>query len=152
LDKAQIQHKRAWFRQALKREGVGEEESHVACQQVEEALLNMIKDERGQWLLSREHQQQKNEYTLSGIYQDKVVNIKIDRTFVDQDGTRWIIDYKTSRHEGKDVDAFLDQQQERYREQLEKYGALMKLHGNEAVKLGLYFPLLQGWREWEYVQ
>jgi ATP-dependent exoDNAse (exonuclease V) beta subunit len=149
-DKAQIQNKRAWFRQALKREGVGEEESHVACQQVEEALMNMIKDERGQWLLSREYQQQKNEYTLSGVYQDKVISIKIDRTFVDKDGTRWIIDYKTSRHEGKDVDAFLDQQQERYREQLEKYGALMKLHGNEPIKLGLYFPLLQGWREWEY--
>ena len=38
---------------------------------------------------------------------------------------------------------------ERYREQLEKYGALMSLNGKEAVKLGLYFPLLQGWREWE---
>ena len=47
------------------------------------------------------------------------------------------------------VDTFLDQQQERYREQLEKYGALMKLHGDEPIKLGLYFPLLQGWREWE---
>ena len=31
---------------------------------------------------------------------------------VDQDGTRWIIDYKTSRHEEEDVDAFLDQQQD----------------------------------------
>ena len=79
-----------------------------------------------------------------------MISIKIDRTFVDQDGIRWIIDYKTSRHEEEDVDAFLDQQQERYREQLEKYGALMKLHGGEPVKLGLYFPLLQGWREWEY--
>ena len=40
--------------------------------------------------------------------------------------------------------------EERYREQLEKYGALMKLQANEPIKLGLYFPLLQGWREWEY--
>jgi len=151
-DKTQIQHKRPWFRQSLTREGVGEEESHVACQQVEEALLNMIKDERGQWLLSKEHQQQKNEYTLSGIYQDKVISIKIDRTFVDEDGTRWIIDYKTSRHEGEDVDAFLDQQQERYKEQLEKYGALVKDYGEQPIKLGLYFPLLQGWRDWEYDQ
>jgi len=48
------------------------------------------------------------------------------------------------------VDTFLDQQQERHREQLEKYGVLMGLYGNEPIKLGLYFPLLQGWREWEY--
>jgi len=24
----------------------------------------------------------------------------------------------------------------------------MELYGDEPVKLGLYFPLLQGWREW----
>ena len=40
--------------------------------------------------------------------------------------------------------------EERYREQLEKYGALMKMYEERPVKLGLYFPLLQGWREWEY--
>lgn len=148
-DKAKIQSKRAWFRQALSREGVGEEEGHVASQQIEEALLNMIKDERGQWLLSAEHQQQENEYALSGVYQDKVISIKIDRTFVDKDGTRWIIDYKTSRHEGSDIESFLDLQQERYKEQLVKYGALMKMQDDRPVKLGLYFPLLQGWREWE---
>ncbi len=83
------------------------------------------------------------------IFIDNVISNKIYRTFVDQDGTRWIIDYKTSRHEEEDVDAFLDQQQERYREQLEKYGALMKLHDDRPVKLGLYFPLLKGWREWD---
>jgi len=151
-DKTRIQRKRAWIRQALKRQGVGEEESHWASQLVEEALINMIKDERGQWLLSGEHQQQNNEYALSGVAQDKVISIKIDRTFVDADGTRWIIDYKTSRHEGSDVESFLDQQQERYREQLEKYGDLMQEFGKEPMKLGLYFPLLKGWREWEYKQ
>ena len=87
---------------------------------------------------------------INHIFIDNVISNKIDRTFVDQDGTRWIIDYKTSRHEEEDVDAFLDQQQERYRDQLEKYGALMKLQVEEPIKLGLYFPLLQGWREWEY--
>ena len=68
------------------------------------------------------------------------------------DRIRWIIDYKTSRHEGSDVESFLDQQQERYREQLEKYGELMQEFGKEPMKLGLYFPLLKGWREWEYKQ
>jgi len=49
------------------------------------------------------------------IFIDNVISNKIYRTFVDQDGTRWIIDYKTSRHEEEDVDAFLDQQQDMYR-------------------------------------
>ncbi len=145
-----IHSKRAWFRQALKRQGVGDEVIHTASQQVEEALTNMIKDERGQWLLSPEHQQAKNEYAMTGLYQDEVISIKIDRTFVDKEGTRWIIDYKTSRHEESDVDEFLNQQQQRYRQQLERYGALMQQYEGNPVKLGLYFPLLQGWREWEY--
>ena len=87
---------------------------------------------------------------INPIFIDNVISNKIGRTFVDQDGTRWIIDYKTSRHEEEDVDAFLEQQQERYREQLEKYGSLMGLYEERPIKLGLYFPLLQGWREWEY--
>lgn len=165
-DKAKVQNQRAWFRQALKRQGVGAEEINSASQQVEEALINTLRDKRGQWILAKEHQKQNNEYTLSGIYQGQVISIRIDRTFVDKDGTRWIIDYKTSRHIGTDIDSFLDQQQERYRKQLEKYAALIQGYDcinsaakttpkavakdNKPIKLGLYFPLLQGWREWEY--
>ena len=115
-----------------------------------DALTNMLNDERGKWILSNEHQHQKNEYSISGIIDGKLVNAILDRTFVDNEGTRWIIDYKTSRHEGTNQDAFLDREQERYREQLEKYALLMKGLGETDIKLGLYFPLLQGWREWNY--
>ena len=68
----------------------------------------------------------------------------IDRTFVDTDGKRWIVDYKTSSHEGADIEAFLDREQERYRGQLETY-AKWVIGGEQG--LGLYFPVLQGWRE-----
>ena len=72
------------------------------------------------------------------------------RAFVDEDGVRWVVDYKTSRHEGPDVDIFLNQEQERYQAQLEKYGALIQALDTSPVRLGLYFPLLKGWREWAY--
>ena len=49
----------------------------------------------------------------------------IDRTFIDENGVRWIIDYKTSAHEGSDLENFLEQEKERYREQLERYARLM---------------------------
>ena len=61
---------------------------------------------------------------------------------------RWIVDYKVSSHEGGDLEEFLDREQERYRKQLEQYAALMKMLDNREIKLGLYFPLLKGWREW----
>ena len=135
-------------RALLTRLGVSEKELTNASAQIERALCNIIVDKRGQWILSEQHVDVKNEYALSGIYQGKVTNVVIDRTFIDTGGVRWIIDYKTSRHEGKDIEAFLDQQQERYQSQLEKYGTLFKEMESKPVKLALYFPLLQGWREW----
>ena len=99
-------------------------------------------------MVSPAHAEQRNELALSGIWRQRLINVVIDRTFVDESGTRWIIDYKTSRHEGGDLDAFLDREQERYAPQLERYASLMQALDGRPIRLGLYFPLLQGWREW----
>jgi hypothetical protein len=72
-------------------------------------------------------------------------SLVIDRTFVASDNKRWIADYKTSRHEGADREAFLDREQERYRAQLQAYASA--LAPGEAM-LGLYFPVLAAWRQW----
>ena len=146
-DEISINLKHTLFEVSLKRLGVPTKEIIWASERVQEALIKMIHDERGRWLLAKDHDKQHNEFALTGLYQGRLTNIKIDRTFVDNEGTRWIVDYKTSRHEGPDLDAFLDQEQERYRPQLVKYGTLMHSTDNRPVKLGLYFPLLQSWRE-----
>ncbi|HZA97071.1 MAG TPA: hypothetical protein VE421_13115, partial [Burkholderiaceae bacterium] len=71
--------------------------------------------------------------------------IVLDRTFVDGQGARWIIDYKTGTHEGADVEGFLDRERLRYSGQLDLYARAL----GGAAQLGLYFPLLNGWREWK---
>jgi hypothetical protein len=68
---------------------------------------------------------------------------------VDEFGVRWIIDYKTSRHEGTDVQAFLDREKSRYQPQMETYARLLAGE-TRPIRLGLYFPLLSGWRAWTY--
>ena len=151
-DEDYIKNKRAFYRLSLKRLGVTEEDSSWAGSRVEEALIKMTGDERGQWLLSKEHTEQHNEYAISGDYQGKVVNVIIDRTFVDKQGVRWIVDYKSSRHEGADLQVFLEHEQQRYNEQLRKYATLLSGMETRPIKLGLYFPLLKGWREWEYIK
>ena len=70
----------------------------------------------------------------------------MDRVFRDEDGARWIADYKTSSHEGGDLDVFLDRERTRYEKQLARYAEAL---GEKKTKLGLYFPLHAGWREWE---
>jgi hypothetical protein len=73
--------------------------------------------------------------------------VVIDRTFIDGDGTRWVIDFKTSRHEGGGLDAFLEEEMVRYRAQLETYIALARGIDAAPVRAGLYFPLLDVFRE-----
>ncbi|HSR62389.1 MAG TPA: 3'-5' exonuclease, partial [Gammaproteobacteria bacterium] len=135
------------YRGALLRLGVVESDLAWAVNNVIKALNNLISDEHGRWILDPAHKGVRNEYAVSGLYRGRVVNAIIDRTFIDSENIRWIIDYKTSRHEGPDVQAFLDREQERYRSQLEKYAILLRHMENIEIRLGLYFPLLCGWRE-----
>ena len=73
----------------------------------------------------------------------------VDRTFVFE-GRRWIIDYKTSAHSGGDLEGFLDNEQRRYRGQLEAYASVLQSMDSGPVNLGLYFPMLRGWRTWTF--
>jgi ATP-dependent exoDNAse (exonuclease V) beta subunit len=122
-----------------------------AVERVGNAIGRTLADARGHWVLDVCHRDAATELALTGRLGREVVRVVIDRSFVDAAGVRWIVDYKTSRHEGAGLDAFLDSEQERYRLQLERYAALMRKLGPEPVRLGLYFPLLSAWREWASV-
>ncbi len=113
------------------------------------ALGSTLEDERGRWALSRVHNKAASELELSCVKNGTVVHVVIDRTFVDEAGTRWIIDFKASTHGGK-LEDFLDQEQKRYREQLELYAEVVGRMEENPIRLGLYFPLLKGWREWSF--
>jgi ATP-dependent exoDNAse (exonuclease V) beta subunit len=133
---------------ALAELGVPDDRRDAAVGRIETALRRTLDDPRGRWLLDPGHAAAENELALSGILGGEIASVVIDRTFVDAEGTRWIVDYKTSSHEGADLEGFLDSEQERYRPQLQRYAEFMRRLGPEPVRLGLYFPLLSAWREW----
>ena len=126
----------------LARRGIPQAERGAACRRVLRALGGAIEDERGRWLL-RTRPGARSEYRLRLAGAAGVRLVVIDRTFVD-DGRRWIVDYKTGAHEGAEPERFLDRELERYRTQLLGYASAFP---GEAVSLGLYFPLMKGWRE-----
>ncbi|MGI9229073.1 MAG: UvrD-helicase domain-containing protein [Gammaproteobacteria bacterium] len=140
----------SWVRGSLRQLGVKAEELDDACLKVKTALENIADDATGNWIFSAQHSEVKNEYALSGLVEGKLVNVVMDKTFVDDSGTRWIIDYKTSTHEGGDMQAFLQQQLLRYRDKMQQYGHIMTGLEQRPVMLGLYFPLLRGWQAWEF--
>ena len=135
------------YRQQLRRHGVPERDLDRATALVVEALTNTVMDERGRWIFAAEHQEARSELALTGIAGGRLTGVIIDRSFVDRDGTRWVIDFKTSRHEGGGLDTFLAQELDRYRSQLETYVALARALGPQPVRAGLYFPLIGAFRE-----
>jgi ATP-dependent exoDNAse (exonuclease V) beta subunit len=118
--------------------GVGAAELDAAAEQVLTALANTIGDARGRWVLGP-HPEAKSEYRIR-VHDRRFV---VDRVFRDQEGVQWVVDYKTSRHEGANLEAFLDEERKRYAAQLDAYSSALG-----GARRGLYFPLHKGWRAW----
>ena len=127
--------------------GVADEELPTAVRSVTDALLSALNDPTARWLLDPSHADACSELAITGIVEGNLVNGILDRTFVDTDSTRWIIDYKTGRHGGGRLDEFLDREVTRYEPQLQRYAVLMGNLDPRPIRLGLYFPVHGAWRE-----
>jgi len=138
--KERVESFAAQFASELQRLGVQPSDIKMAEGLVMTALANTIADERGRWLLGP-HPESWSEYRFRTRGGKRLV---ADRRIREESGKHWVIDYKTSRHEGADIEEFLDREKERYAPQLKQYSQRL-----ENARMGLYFPLLRGWREWE---
>jgi ATP-dependent exoDNAse (exonuclease V) beta subunit len=135
-------------RRQLLSEGLPERELDGALRRVRGALQNALDDARGRWILSSQHAERGNELPLTAVVDGRVRRLVVDRSFVDEEGTRWIIDYKTGTHEGSDVEGFLDREEARYRAQLLAYAAAFGALEDRPLRMALYYPLVSGgWRE-----
>jgi ATP-dependent exoDNAse (exonuclease V) beta subunit len=152
-DEEAIRARHPHFRRWLALHGVPSDRLQEAAARVVEALTAVHRDPRGRWILQNSREDVR-EHALSGPSQGEsrsrgeVVRVVFDRSFIDEQGIRWVIDYKTSQHSGGNLEEFLDREVERYRPQLQRYGMLAKRMGPQPVRLGLYFPLMRAWREW----
>jgi len=142
-----IAAQRDFYEYQLRRHGVPETDLPRAASVVVEALTKTVSNDRGRWIFAPEHSESRSEWALTGIASGRLTNVVIDRSFVDKSGTRWVIDFKTSRHEGGGLETFLEQEMARYRAQLETYVSLARAMGTQPVRAGLYFPLLDEFRE-----
>ena len=127
--------------------GVDEDELEVSASRVVEALCAVLEDPRGRWLLEGRAISE-SELPMTLVGQECLEHVRIDRTFVDDDGLRWIIDFKTSTHEGGELEAFLESEVERYEDQLARYASAIARIDERPIRVGLYFPLLQAFRYW----
>ena len=94
-DAARVTGVRIAIRGQLSAKGVSVGELEAATERVLEALRNSIADPKGRWILGP-HPEARSEYRI----RTRDRSYGIDRLIRDSKGIRWVVDYKTSRHEG----------------------------------------------------
>jgi len=148
IESWETSHSRELILRLLIDEGLSGTMLDRAIIRCERALSHALNSERGRWILSSRHADAKCEWALS-LKQDGFVSHHIiDRSFVDADGVRWIIDYKTASHEGGDLEGFLAEELTRHTPQLHRYMSILKrVDPDRVVKCALYFPMLDAWKE-----
>lgn len=147
-DEARIEGLASRLARELAQLGVPESLRPFAAARVQSALKACLADPRGRWVLG-EHCEAQSEWRLAFGQAGAWQQAAIDRSFVDDAGVRWVVDYKTSRPEGEAEADFLARETERYRPQLEAYARLVQaLEPGREIRLALYFPLVPAWREW----
>lgn len=133
---SRIENAQARFVQWFAGNGYGTDDCTRAANDVRANLLKATSSATGRWILGP-HESAECEVgfttTENGISQSHIV----DRTFV-ENGIRWVIDYKTTRYEGDDLDGFLNARAENYRGQMARYASLYKAEAG-ALKVAIYF-------------
>ena len=123
----------------------------IAVENLKTAVKNIEKDLRAQWIFSDQHQHARNEWSLTTNAEGEINTYVIDRTFIDDNNIRWIIDYKTAiPADNESLSNFLNAQKQQHESQLNNYAKLLEKLDNGDIQLGLYFPLCGGWIEWIY--
>lgn len=146
---ARVDERRESIRAVLGTLGIADDELGAAVDSVVDAVTRTLEDEKGRWILSSAHEASANELAVTGLVDGGVRSVRIDRTFIDSDGVRWIIDYKAGMHEGADREGYLKWAKTTYAPQLERYVQLMSaLDPEHDVRCGLYFPRIGAWLEW----
>ena len=140
LDTGQMKIIRAISTLWLRGMGISDDSMPAIVARVEAALTEVLADKRGRWLLAGDGHA---ELPLTGMVDGQVTSVVLDRVRIDDDGTHWIVDYKTSSHEGGDLQGFLRAEVDRYTPQLQKYIHLYRNYSNADIRCALYFPLLR---------
>ena len=136
----QTQEREAVWNRLLRREGIDDPGVLAEIRRQIDAILN---DEAGRWLLDAGRRDAESEAPYTAYIDGEFHNVVIDRTFIDDDGCRWIVDYKTGTPDGRDEAEFAKSQINRHAAQLDLYArVLSQLDGARPIRTALYLTAL----------
>ncbi len=130
----------SWDR-LLRREGIVAPE---VLDEIRRQISGVLDDEAGQWLLDHARLHAESEAPYTAYIDGGLRNVVIDRTFVDDTGCRWIVDYKTARPgDSQDETGFIRSQLDRHAGQVALYArVLSQLDDTRPIRTALYLTAL----------
>jgi ATP-dependent helicase/nuclease subunit A len=148
-----LQHQRPFWQLSLKQKGFNQDDIGPAIEKITKAVRNTLNDQYGQWLIDNAHEASACELAIThklavAHKEGNTIDLKlreniIDRTFV-AEGTRWIVDYKSSEpHTGQSIADFIAKETAAYTAQLTRYASCFVALGETNIKTALFFPLLE---------
>jgi ATP-dependent helicase/nuclease subunit A len=121
-------------------------ELNQQLQALQQHLHSHEQSEIGRWLFASPHQSDSSELELLDYRSGTRRSFLVDRTFVDDKGVRWIIDYKTAAPgSNQSLEEFLTAEAGRYQSQLANYRSLLAIADPataDRCRTALYFTAL----------
>ncbi|MCS5708240.1 UvrD-helicase domain-containing protein [Candidatus Berkiella cookevillensis] len=118
---------------------------------IHHALKNIFSDEKGLWIIDKNHQNRLAEKAFSSVVSLKkeknIAHIIVDCAFIDENNQAWVVDFKlTHSQEMQQFD--ITTEAEKYKQQLLSYKKVLEHYWKQPVRVGLYFPALPFWYEY----
>ncbi len=123
---------------------------NTALKSIHEIVEKILKDKNMAWMLSGKHKECHSEFAVSVVSKNELTHYIVDLLLLDEQGTTWVIDYKTSEPDAsQELQDFIESEKQNYHFIMKQYARAIRGLGYQKIKLALYFPLIQTWGYYE---
>jgi|TARA_B100000315_G_scaffold250906_1_gene284681 ATP-dependent exoDNAse (exonuclease V) beta subunit len=138
IDSEMLDTQKQRWRRDLQASGFEDDAIQQALVFIEASLQTTILNTDLQWVFDNAHNQSSTELALQTRSAGTLRNHIVDRSFIDEQGYRWIIDYKSAaKPAAQSEQQFIDGQTDQHREQLTRYADLFIDEDSEGTKTAL---------------
>jgi ATP-dependent exoDNAse (exonuclease V) beta subunit len=136
-----LSSQRSFWRLYLRQHLDGEAELEAILDKVQETIKSNTANNEFAWIFDEHGLEAQSELGLTNKHNRLFI---VDRTLIDKEGIRWIIDFKTGHPKSSQSnEAFIQSMKERYQSQLLNYGNLFAELESRKTKLALYLTSIE---------
>ena len=131
------------LRDRLVRLGYTDELLERCALEASRLLEACLADSRLQWIFASSHADVSSPLELTGMYEGRLTSLTVDRSFTDEQGMRWLVEFSGASPQDADGEKFVTHELERRGAETARQLALARRHFSQAVRAAVYFPAVQ---------